>query len=72
MMMRGRAGRYGSLTSLSEEPARKADARTVRRVAASFKPYWRQVLVVLGAILLTGVLGIVKFSVRDQMQTRGQ
>src|SRR5215472_1692581 len=68
MMMRGRAGRYGSMTTLSEEPARKADARTVRRVAASFKPYWRQVLVVLGAIILTGVLGIVnpymlKFSI---------
>src|SRR5215472_14715745 len=59
MMMRGRAGRYGSMTTLSEEPARKADARTVRRVAASFKPYWRQVLVVLLAIVLTGVLGIV-------------
>ena len=68
MMMRARAGRYGSTGSMSEKPAQKADARTVRRVAASFKPYWRQVLVVLGAILLTGVLGIVnpymlKFSI---------
>jgi ATP-binding cassette, subfamily B, bacterial len=56
------------MRTMSEKPAHKADARTVRRVAASFKPYWRQVLVVLGAIILTGILGIVnpymlKFSI---------
>ncbi len=38
---------------------RKTDARTLRRVAAAFKPYLWQVLVVLGAILLTGTLGLV-------------
>ena len=75
MMMRGAAGgggRYGRLAGgrmlAAETPAKKADARTVRRVAASFKPYWKQVLVVLAAIIVTGVLGIVnpymlKFSI---------
>ncbi|MGO8948716.1 MAG: ABC transporter ATP-binding protein [Ktedonobacterales bacterium] len=61
MMMNGMAGggRYGRPVRTPEKPERKADARTVRRVAAAFKPYWRQVLVVLLAIGLTGVLGIV-------------
>ena len=67
MMMRGAGGggggRYGRLAGgkmpATDTPTKKADARTVRRVAASFKPYWRQVLVVLAAIILTGVLGIV-------------
>jgi ATP-binding cassette subfamily B protein len=40
-------------------PERKADIKTVRRVARSFRPYWRQVLIVLLAILLVSVLGIV-------------
>ncbi|WP_338254765.1 ABC transporter ATP-binding protein [Dictyobacter halimunensis] len=38
---------------------RKTDARTVRRVAASFKPYKWQVLFVLIAIILTTVLGLI-------------
>jgi ATP-binding cassette subfamily B protein len=38
---------------------RKTDARTVRRVAAAFKPYIPQVILVLIAILLTTVLGLV-------------
>ena len=38
---------------------RKADAKTVRRVAASFVPYKWQVGTVLVAILLTGTLGLV-------------
>jgi ATP-binding cassette subfamily B protein len=38
---------------------RKTDARTLRRVAASFKPYMGQVLLVLAAILITGTLGLV-------------
>jgi ATP-binding cassette subfamily B protein len=38
---------------------RKTDARTLRRVAAAFKPYLWQVVVVLVAILLTGTLGLV-------------
>jgi ATP-binding cassette subfamily B protein len=61
MMMRGTAGggRYGGPAKTPDMPLHKADARTVRRVAASFKPYWRQVLVVLLAIVLTGILGIV-------------
>jgi ATP-binding cassette, subfamily B, bacterial len=70
MIMRGTAGggRYGRLAKIPDKPDHKTDARTVRRVAASFKPYWRQVLIVLLAIMLTGVLGIVnpymlKFSI---------
>ena len=69
--MGGGAGRYRRLmktSSFDETPTRKADARTVRRVAASFKPYRREVAVVLGAIALVSVLGLVnpymlKFSI---------
>jgi ATP-binding cassette subfamily B protein len=39
--------------------SRKADAKTMRRVAASFAPYKWQVVTVLVAILLTGTLGLV-------------
>ncbi len=38
---------------------RKTDARTLRRVAATFTPYKWQVTAVLVAILLTGTLGLV-------------
>ncbi len=38
---------------------RKTDSRTLKRVAAAFKPYTWQVLVVLVAILLTATLGLV-------------
>ncbi len=69
--MGGGAGRYGRMTrnsATNQAPQRKADARTVRRVAASFKPYLREVTVVLGAIALVSVLGLVnpymlKFSI---------
>jgi len=69
--MGGGAGRYRRLmktSSFDETPTRKADSRTVRRVAASFKPYTREVAVVLGAIALVSVLGLVnpymlKFSI---------
>jgi len=52
----------------NQPPAGKADARTVRRVAALFKPYLRELGVVLGAIALVSVLGLVnpymlKFSI---------
>ena len=52
----------------TDVPSRKADARTVRRVAQSFKPYRAQVGVVLIAILVVSLLGIVnpymlKFSI---------
>ena len=59
--MGGGGGRYGRMMRTPPEipPGRKADARTIRRVAASFKPYWRPILVVLGAILLVSVLGLV-------------
>ncbi|MDE3230259.1 MAG: ABC transporter ATP-binding protein [Chloroflexota bacterium] len=59
--MRG-GGRYSRLmqSSLNNgEPLRKADARTVRRVAASFKPYLREIGVVLVAIAVVSVLGLI-------------
>ncbi len=67
----GGGGRYGRLMRTSpgpQGPQRKADARTVRRVAASFRPYKRDLTVVLGAIALVSVLGLVnpymlKFSI---------
>jgi ATP-binding cassette, subfamily B, bacterial len=67
MMMHGAMGGGGGggarrlmrASGNGELPQRKADARTVRRVAASFRPYWRQVAVVLFAIVIVGVLGVV-------------
>ena len=62
MAMRGSGvGRYNRMmrSGVTDEPTRKTDARTVRRVARSFKPYWRQVLVVLVAITVVGLLGVV-------------
>ena len=56
---RGGAGRLARSFTTGEKPERKADARTIRRVAASFRPYWRQMLVVLLAIIVVSVLGIV-------------
>jgi ATP-binding cassette subfamily B protein len=60
----GRATRYLAV----DEPPRKADIKTVRRVARSFRPYWVQVFTVMCAILVVAVLGIVnpymlKFSI---------
>src|SRR5579884_1980368 len=52
-------GRMMRAGVLDVEPGHKADARTIRRVAGSFRPYWRQVLVVLLAIVLTSTLGVV-------------
>ncbi|HEX5569932.1 MAG TPA: ABC transporter ATP-binding protein [Ktedonobacterales bacterium] len=68
--MGGGAGRYRRLMKSPsfEAPQRKADARTVRRVAAAFRPYVRDVAVVLGAIAIVSMLGLVnpymlKFSI---------
>ena len=56
----GGGGRFGRLSHYQmEQPTHKADIKTVRRVAASFKPYKGEVAVVLAAIMLVGVLGIV-------------
>src|SRR5690348_12033005 len=64
MMMgpRGGAGRMSARWSRDLDDDlknRKADAKTMRRVAASFAPYKWQVGIVLVAILLTGTLGLV-------------
>ena len=57
----GRAGGGSRWTRTLDDDLlnRKTDARTLRRVAASFRPYKWQVTVVLGAILLTATLGLV-------------
>src|SRR6476619_5122734 len=34
-------------------------ARTLRRIVAFFEPYWVQVLIVLGAILATSLIGLI-------------
>jgi ATP-binding cassette subfamily B protein len=55
----GGARRLARSMLTAEKPEHKADAQTIRRVATSFRPYWRQMLVVLVAILFVSVLGIV-------------
>ena len=52
----------GGMSAYLEEQkkrGRKTDARTVRRVAAAFKPYKAQVVLVFIAIILTTVLGLI-------------
>ena len=54
--------RGGGMADLLEEQkkrGRKTDARTVRRVAAAFKPYKTQVVLVFIAIIFTTVLGLI-------------
>jgi ATP-binding cassette subfamily B protein len=52
-------GGYRRLVGKPDEPAKKADIRTVRRVAAAFRPYLREVLIVFAAIVVVGVMGII-------------
>ncbi|HEU5369241.1 MAG TPA: ABC transporter ATP-binding protein, partial [Ktedonobacterales bacterium] len=62
MTPRGGAGRMNRSWSRALDDDllnRKTDARTLRRVAVSFKPYTGQVMVVLLAILITATLGLV-------------
>src|SRR5579859_6327480 len=57
-----RYGPGGGLVTYAEEQkkrGRKTDARTVKRVTQSFRPYRFQVALVLAAILLTTLLGLV-------------
>lgn len=59
-MMHGMRG--GGLAAYLEEQkrrGRKTDSRTLKRVMRSFAPYKFQVLLVLGAILFTTILGLV-------------
>lgn len=49
----------GRWMQTAEKPSRKADARTVRRVAQAFRPYYKQMLIVLLAIIFVSVLGVV-------------
>jgi ATP-binding cassette, subfamily B, bacterial len=56
----GGGGRFKRMSRYQmEEPTRKADMKTVRRVAAAFKPYRKEVAVVLLAIMVVSALGIV-------------
>ena len=59
--MHGMRGGGGMAAYLEEQKrrGRKTDSRTLRRVARSFAPYKFQVALVLGAILVTTVLGLV-------------
>jgi ATP-binding cassette subfamily B protein len=62
MTPHGGAGRMGGrwARGLDDDlKQRKADSRTLRRVAASFKPYKWSVVAVLVAIILTSALGLV-------------
>ena len=42
-----------------DKPERQARPGTFRRIVGFFRPYWRQVSLVLGAILATSLLGLV-------------
>jgi ATP-binding cassette subfamily B protein len=50
---------YRRMMNRPDEPPKKTDMRTVRRVAASFRPYLREVLIVFAAIVVVGVMGII-------------
>src|SRR5215210_1284583 len=59
-MQRG-AGPIGRMMGggLPPSPNRPIDRRTVRRVAAFFRPYWRRVALTMIAILVVAVLGLL-------------
>ncbi|GHO94479.1 ABC transporter [Reticulibacter mediterranei] len=63
MAVRGMRGSHGSnMADYVEEQkksGRKTDARTVRRIILSFKPYKAQVILVLIAIIVTTLLGLI-------------
>ncbi len=67
--MHGGGGRTQFARYLKDgETPRKTDARTLRRVAISFRPYLREIGIVLAAIVVVSVLGLVnpymlKFSI---------
>jgi ATP-binding cassette subfamily B protein len=50
---------YRRMMNRPDEPPKKTDIRTVRRVAASFRPYLREVLIVFAAIIVVGVMGVI-------------
>ncbi len=61
-MQRG-MGRFGRMMGGEQPPpgtpARPIDRRTVRRVVAFFRPYWKRVLLTVVAILLTAGIGLI-------------
>ena len=52
-------GGYRRMMNRPDEPPKKTDIRTVRRVATSFRPYLREVLIVFAAIIVVGVMGVI-------------
>jgi len=59
MAFHGMGGGMSAYLEEQKKRGRKTDARTLRRVAAAFKPYIPQVILVLAAILLTTLLGLI-------------
>src|SRR5579864_4353013 len=59
MMRYGPGGNLATYAEEQKKRGRKADARTVKRVAQAFHPYKFQVALVLTAILITTLLGLV-------------
>ncbi|HEV8545046.1 MAG TPA: ABC transporter ATP-binding protein [Candidatus Limnocylindrales bacterium] len=59
--MSGRGGGFGRMAAGAdfERVPKERRGRTIRRIAAFFRPYKAQVSVVLGAILLTSFIGLV-------------
>jgi ATP-binding cassette subfamily B protein len=55
----GRSAAYGAGDDPATRVPKERRGATIRRIAAFFRPYRWQVLVVLGAILLTSLLGLV-------------
>ena len=54
-----RGGMFGTPGDAFERVPSERRAKTVRRIAAFFRPYRPQVVVVVGAILLTSLLGLI-------------
>ncbi len=55
----GPIGRMMGGGTLPPGPAHPVDRKTVRRVAAFFRPYWRRVALTMVAILIVAVLGLL-------------
>src|SRR5947208_6375835 len=57
--MRGGGGRFGMGAQDAPPIPKERRGRTIRRITAFFRPYRRQVAIVVGAILLTSLLGLI-------------
>ncbi|HEV2655405.1 MAG TPA: ABC transporter ATP-binding protein, partial [Ktedonobacteraceae bacterium] len=59
MGFHGMGGGMSAYLEEQKQRGRKTDARTLGRIAAAFKPYMFQVILVLVTIIVTSVLGLV-------------